>query len=287
MLYDILQWNYAHRGQSLSERLAYLSGLFLGKPYVLGALGEGEQAPFDQNPQYRLDAFDCLTYVNTVLALLYSFNVPEFHTHLARLNYQSGVVSYHNRHHFMSVDWNLKNAHAGFIQDITANIKGSHGYPECCYAVTYIDKPNWIKHRALADLKFKQPLSDAELQNKLSALHALASKVTGVQACTPYLPLEVLLDHHDAIPAQFKSQLPTATIVEIVRPNWNLVQQIGTRINISHLGFLFHFDGELIFRHASKDQQCVSDQSLEKYLSACRKVPTIKGINIQQILSHT
>ncbi|WP_048875613.1 N-acetylmuramoyl-L-alanine amidase-like domain-containing protein [Candidatus Coxiella mudrowiae] len=62
--------------QSLDKRIVFISNQFLGKPYLPGALGEGEEGQFDetplyQTPLYRTDYFDCLTLVNTVCALPY------------------------------------------------------------------------------------------------------------------------------------------------------------------------------------------------------------------------
>src|SRR5438105_5821329 len=57
------------RKRDLLQRITAVSGYFLGEPYLLGALGEGEKSNFDQSPLYRTDAFDCVTYVNTVLAI--------------------------------------------------------------------------------------------------------------------------------------------------------------------------------------------------------------------------
>ena len=57
---------------NLAQRIDAISAQFLGKPYLLGALGEGEQGYYDSSPLYRTDAFDCETYVDTVLALIIS-----------------------------------------------------------------------------------------------------------------------------------------------------------------------------------------------------------------------
>ena len=54
---------------SLADRILKIGEVFLGRPYVRGALGEGPDGRFDKNPLFRFDCFDCLTYVNTVLAL--------------------------------------------------------------------------------------------------------------------------------------------------------------------------------------------------------------------------
>src|SRR5690348_15240297 len=47
---------------SMQERIDWISSQFLGVHYLLGSLGEGPEASYDQFPQYRIDAFDCDTY---------------------------------------------------------------------------------------------------------------------------------------------------------------------------------------------------------------------------------
>lgn len=54
---------------SMPDRIDWVSSQFLGVHYLLGSLGEGPEARYDQFPKYRIDAFDCDTYVNTVLSL--------------------------------------------------------------------------------------------------------------------------------------------------------------------------------------------------------------------------
>ena len=62
----------------MSARMDIISAKFIGKKYRLGALGEGIDAHYDQRPQYRADAFDCDTYVTTVLALALADNTNGF-----------------------------------------------------------------------------------------------------------------------------------------------------------------------------------------------------------------
>ncbi len=76
-------------------------------------------------------------------------------------------------------------------------------------------------------------------------------------------------------------QIPNGAIIEIVRPNWDLTKQIGTHLNISHLGFAFWQQGNLIFRHASSEARQVTETPFIHYLKKAKKSPTIKGINIQ------
>ena len=69
----------------------------------------------------------------------------------------------------------------------------------------------------------------------------------------------------------------------MVRPNWDLEATIGTRLDVSHLGFVIHTPVGIMFRHASSTQKRVVETSLLDYLHDCLDNPTIKGINIQLV----
>lgn len=102
---------------SVDAKINWLSGYFLSKPYVLGALGEGVNGEYDQYPRFRVDGFDCLTFVETTLALSLSHNPLEFEKTLARIRYHNGQIDYFQRNHFTSLDWNAHNAN--LVKDIT------------------------------------------------------------------------------------------------------------------------------------------------------------------------
>ena len=75
-----------------------------------------------------------------------------------------------------------------------------------------------------------------------------------------------------------------ACVVEIVRPDWNLKDKIGTNLNVSHVGFAIRDEnGECQFRHASEINKCVVDVSLISYLQQRLHSPTVKGINLQAV----
>ena len=103
----------------LIERIKFFAQAFLGKPYELGALGEGLHGNFDQYPLYRSDAFDCETYVETILALALSQDTDSFQSMLNHIRYDQAKITYITRNHFTSLDWNPHNQQQGLIQDIT------------------------------------------------------------------------------------------------------------------------------------------------------------------------
>lgn len=264
-------------------RLEQISAYFLGQPYILGALGEGESGRFDQSPLYRTDGFDCVTYVNTVLALFYAGNLSEFKNKMAELNYRNAQVSYQNRHHFMCIDWNKANAQLGLIEDVTHKIVDSSGLSVAMIAQALIDRPNWLHHRQLSDLKLLQPLTIEQAKQRLTELHDLADQLSIEQSNLPYLPFSKLFDAQGNANLHLFSQIPAGAIIEIVRPNWDLRQQIGTYLNISHAGFIFRNKNTLIFREASSLLKQVCDVPLIDYLQGYLTSTTIKGINIQTI----
>jgi hypothetical protein len=268
---------------SMAERIDWFSGQFKGASYILGSLGEGPDARYDQFPQYRIDGFDCDTYVNTVLALALANSLETFKQCLEYSRYKEGKISYLNRNHFTSIDWNANNQQRGMLKDITLNIKNKQNKSVALYANALINKAGWYAHKKIDTIrlqnenKSEQEKRLAELKNKGSLLKTTPSKI-------PYLPLTALFPKKDEPDLYLFSQIPTGSIIEIVRPDWDLRQLIGTSLNISHLGFAIRINGQLYFRQASSQYGKVVDVPLIDYLKEALESPTIKGINVQIVL---
>lgn len=269
---------------TLLNKIEFFSRKFLETSYLVGALGEGADGYFDQSPFYREDAFDCVTYVNTVIALAKATDLQSFKWHMAQINYYSQEPVYQNRFHMMCLDWNRMNALRGTIKDITEDCV-INGRPVTQRSRTFIDKKNWFLQRQLTDLKLSQLLTAEELEIRLNELRECAKGQSAVYSEVPYLPFNVLFKNKQLNLDLFK-QLPAVFIIEIVRPNWNLRDQIGTNLTISHLGFAIwhHQQDQYLFRHASSQEGKVVEVPLALYLKYCLTIPTIEGINIQKIV---
>ena len=99
---------------------------YVGVPYVLDPLGEGEGAAYDTDPIHRTDAFDCLTFVETVLAHatgtdLQKIRYKNFVNKSAISNQQSAIhIDWFRRNHWTEADW-IPNAVAlGLIKPVEA-----------------------------------------------------------------------------------------------------------------------------------------------------------------------
>ncbi len=101
---------------------------YVGATYVNSPLGEG--AGVDADPLIRDDAFDCTTFVETVLAC---GDVDR----LTNIRYRGGDVGFLNRNHFIETDWLENNA------DLVRNV--SRRYGRTATRTVVIDKASWLR----------------------------------------------------------------------------------------------------------------------------------------------
>ena len=268
---------------NMAQRLDHISAKFLGKPYILGALGEGKSARYDQSPLYRTDGFDCETFVDTVLAIAFAETADGFTQCINKVRYQQGQIEFITRNHITDLDWNQNNQKQGYLKDITQDFKDRYNQPVAQIASALIDKPSWYQHMPIETIKLSIP-DRTKQEKRLRELQQSASQLPVQESRIAYIPLTALFNQKGQPNHALFNQIPHAAIIEIIRPNWDLQNQIGTHLNVSHLGFAFWKKRTLIFRQASSQYHQVVDVSLIDYLREARQSPTIKGINIQIVV---
>ncbi|MBO4480307.1 MAG: DUF1460 domain-containing protein [Alphaproteobacteria bacterium] len=123
----------------------YFGANYLGVPYVLDPLGE-EVSP-DTDPLIRYDAFDCTTFVETVLA---NNDVNK----LNKIRYVGGVPNILNRNHFIETDW-LEN-NSNLVVNVSAN------YAPTKIRTVTVDKKKWFKTVYDLDTDFTTRTIDLE-----------------------------------------------------------------------------------------------------------------------------
>lgn len=116
---------------------------YLGKKYIINPLGEEKQP--DTDPLIRFDAFDCSTFVDTVLA-------DGDKDKLTKIRYKDGKIDILNRNHFTESDW-LENNNFENI---------SHLYGKTLKRKVIIDKKSWFKRIYNIDTDFKPQNVDIE-----------------------------------------------------------------------------------------------------------------------------
>ncbi len=132
---------------------------FLGARYLNSPLGE-EIAP-DNDPLIRFDAFDCTTFVETVIA-------DNSLKKLNKIRYKNGQVVFVNRNHFIETDWLQNNS------NIAQNVSGR--YAPVQVRRVKIDKKSWFKKVHNIETDFATQVVDIEYIPYKNAKNILPEK---------------------------------------------------------------------------------------------------------------
>jgi cell wall-associated NlpC family hydrolase len=101
--------------RSAASRIEFLSRRFLGCPYKPDPLiGSADKAEVFTA---ALDGFDCVTYIETVVALARASNVDDFTDWLRKIRYDQGRIQWDRRNHYMSL-WIRNNVREGIITTV-------------------------------------------------------------------------------------------------------------------------------------------------------------------------
>ena len=212
----------------LAARMETISRAMVGQPYVLDPLGEGEVP--DADPMVRYDAFDCLTFVEEVVALSMGETSAETDQIRQTLRYGSRSPKYIHRHHLMALQWLPSAQRNGWLVDRTAALGETHSMDRDITLETWAA---WSQRAQFHHRDEELPLGHARLT---------------------VLPVERAREVMHQIP--HGSLLLTVREDRSYRPVW-----------VSHVGLVFHIDGTTYVRHATKlGEDQVKDHDLGWYL---------------------
>ncbi|WP_082540612.1 N-acetylmuramoyl-L-alanine amidase-like domain-containing protein [Pseudolabrys sp. Root1462] len=91
---------------SIAMRVAFISHALLGSPYRAHTLVGGPRRP--ERLVVRDDVFDCVTFLETVLAAARSRDTSQLPSQLRLIRYRDGSVEWHARNHYFA-DWCANN----------------------------------------------------------------------------------------------------------------------------------------------------------------------------------
>jgi hypothetical protein len=104
------------------NRIDVLSRHFLGYPYKPNPLiGSADTAEVFTA---ALDGFDCVTYIETMVALAHASNVDDFTEWLRKIRYERGLVQWEWRNHYMTA-WIRNNVRQGLIRPVSIPTVGT------------------------------------------------------------------------------------------------------------------------------------------------------------------
>ncbi len=117
---EVARLAYNVRTLPLPQRIGAISELFLERPYQDGCAGEG--SGFDPDPPARYDVFDCVTFIEEVLALALAPDPAWVGWYRTALRFHGGVPTYQARNHFFVMQWIQHNLQEGFLRDVTSEL---------------------------------------------------------------------------------------------------------------------------------------------------------------------
>lgn len=222
---------------------------FLGRPYVRSPLGEGEGV--DPDPRYREDAFDCLTLVETAIALAHAEDAGEeaVLAVMDDLRYVADATPhFQSRLHLMEAQWIPESIRKGYVEDVTATLGGAHAMATS----VELDAVRWSRRRLLGALPWLP---------ELEGVHEIA-----------VIPLDVAIEQ--------ASSWPDGLLLNVVRQ-----AREGFPTVITHTGLLHTRDGARYVRHASLGQQRVVDEPLLRFLGrhAAMRRWEVRGVHLLRL----
>lgn len=256
------------------DRCYAICEYFLGRLYEGGCLGEGEGADIDQMPLYRTDCFDCVTWVNMVLALMQSHDLASFEEAIRQVNYEEGETHYINRRHIMTTQWNPWNEYRGVLCNVTESLAEEIGC-DVHYATARIDYGAWLRARSLADVRLQDPDSRDEALDRLHELHQAADAIDSELSELAFLPLK-----HACLNVLHAS-FPEIAVVEWVRSPWPIAHLIGTDLNVQHVGIAIRTDDDILFYHAAWNNS-IQRLSWAEMMARCERIG-VSGLHVQAV----
>lgn len=106
----------AKRYRSIGDRIGVFSRHFLGYPYKSNPLIGAADTP--EVFTASLDGFDCVTFIETVLALACALTAETFIEWLRKIRYEQGIIRWEPRNHYMTL-WIRNNRREGIIRPIS------------------------------------------------------------------------------------------------------------------------------------------------------------------------
>jgi hypothetical protein len=101
---------------SVASRIDFLSRHFLGHSYrpnpLIGSAGTAEVFTAS------LDGLDCVTYIETVVALARASSVDDFTGWLRKIRYERGVIQWEKRNHYTTL-WIRNNIRNGILKPVS------------------------------------------------------------------------------------------------------------------------------------------------------------------------
>ena len=235
----IEQWLQEAQGLPQDScRTLHFAKKMLGVPYVAGTLDGNEE----EQLVVRIDALDCTTFVETVLAFCIADKRGErdfegFKKALTDVRYRDGILNgYTSRLHYFS-DWIRNNEQMGFVKECTSETACSQ------------PKELWLDFMTTHVDSYLPMKKDPELVKEMAA-----HEKNWQGMVVSYIPKENLNLSSDELKIKDGDVLAMVTNIK--------------GLDIVHVGFAFWKEGKLHLLHASSSAKKVIEDPQTQYESS-------------------
>jgi hypothetical protein len=239
------------RAFDATKRVSNMTERFVGAPYMLNPLGEGDAGGPDTDPRLRYDAFDCTTFVETALALALVDRGDQVAPLLDAIRYRNSIPSLVNRRHFPAAEWIPDLVELGILDEITRDIAGDEAVEE----VTILNSEIWARRRT----KILSELPEERIPDGRFRLDIW--------------PLAAARAGH--------RRIPSGTVLSTMRAD-----RPRLPVRITHQGLVIVENGRHLIRHAANEPfGRVVDEPLADYLdriNGYREWPVV-GIHLARV----
>jgi hypothetical protein len=279
----------------------------LGKPYANGPLGESGFDSIDPDPLYRLDKFDCTTFIETVMANAYCHGKKNelskcLSALMRKIRYEQGKISFKTRKHISELDWLPQNIRGGYLVDVN-----KLAFADLATKIEVeFDRDLWLANtlkEAQPPGKIKKiglnfiPISvffsptqlDASIKQQLDK--ELAQQIEKTKLLPPEeaqkqkfrAEMDYLKKTMTPIEENLR-RIPSGSILNLVRGRLATQnRESKTETAITHQGLIFQKADTAYIIHAAANVGHVSVQKLSDYLLRYLKSSKAKGISVYQI----
>jgi hypothetical protein len=269
-------WSNITSKLSSPADIALVTQSLMNKPYIMWPTGEGPSGEIHTAPLYRFDGFDCVSFVETALALSCSYSFESFKSNLSKIRYSSSPNTFFSRNHFHESDWLPHNIAKNGLTDFTET-----RFKKIKTIIDTIDKPNWFRSFRLSNIV--KPSEAERLSVAKEKILFYANNSKPIDFTLPYFPIA---SENDIMTAN--SGLVHGDLLHFVwKTNSGKLSNSGTNYYIHHLGFIVKNNGVIFLRSASlsKSNRAVVNVIFKDYLDDLVKNPDFLGINVTRLNS--
>lgn len=233
---------------------------------------------------YSLCKFNCMTFLETLFAVSFAYEQVELprtefcpclykdkfksalELNLRGVEYKTATTPslFINKNHFVSLNWGFENR---FVSNITINLFGN--------SVDFPKKPIMyedfiLKHKFFRDYSchesFRKSVNEILLDNKLPIEQV---------PVIPFIYLHKINSEYGSAAGFLNTNLTDPVVIAICSPDKDLIDEIGSYIDVIHLGL--YLPKEKKFIHASSVEGKVVKVNLDEYLSSMQQKLSAKG----------